>query len=186
MKNKLFTTFLVAFALSMCFANRSEAQQAKISKPIYNNTVSVNPVALAFEYLQVTYEHRLTSRKENSITAYFSWANYGGYNGLDLGGSYRWYVKSLSKYRPLEGFSFGPTATVGYWSPASDASQSDPSGVAIALGAEAAYKVVFQKGITFEPYVAARFNVLHPKDKFEYKPLCIGVNLGYSFRTSTK
>ncbi len=192
MKNKIFTAVIAALLIGFCFSNTAEAQKvAKKKKIKYSRSITVNPVGLAFNNLQITYEQRIP-KKQNSWTVGGIWNDYNGYYGYEAHGSYRWYLNKQigQKYLPLEGFSAGPAISMGYFMLQSDAVDAANEGLGITLGGEVAYKMIFAKGLTMEFYGCVRAMVLTPDDEFypmdKYGIFSAGVNLGYSMPIAKK
>lgn len=179
-------TFL-AIGTVLIFASffAAEAQVKVVLKKI-NYAITANPVALTFKKLPITYEHKLDNKSSATAGLIYN-SKINGYNGFDLALSWRYYMKG--RKQPLDGFSFGPSATVGWWSPTEDASKSAESGIAMTIGAEAAYKyrVPGGKGLVVEPHIAYRYMFLTPDDTFfeskHYEGFSIGVGIGYAFNT---
>jgi hypothetical protein len=192
MRNKIFTAVIAALLIGFCLSVPAEAQKAKMKKIKYSRSFTVNPVALAFNNVQFTYEQRIP-KKMNSWSTGLIWNNYNGYYGFELHGSYRWYLNKQigQKYLPLEGFSVGPAVSLGYFMVEEELTP-DPreEGLGITIGAEAAYKIILNKGLTAEPYLCFRYMVLTPDDTFypsdKYGMFSLGVNVGYSLPKAKK
>ncbi len=181
MKSRIFITFLSAVILFSCVSYQADAQ-TKVKRVKYNNTLSLDPLSFMFGYLPLTYEKSL--KGNNTVTASLIYADYDGWKAINLGGSYRWYLLTTNKYKPNEGFSAGPSLMLGYWGADTKNSDSNKSGILVAIGAEAAYKLVIDKGFSMEPTV--RFNYpIKSKDGApniqSYKAITLGINLGYSW-----
>jgi hypothetical protein len=181
MMSKIFITILSAILLFSSVSYNADAQ-TKVKRVKYNNTLSADPIALMFGNMPITYEKAL--KGNNSVTANFTLTNYDGWTGLNLGGSYRWYFLTTNKYKPNEGLSAGPTLLMGYWLADTENSDGMKPGFLVAVGAEASYKLVIDKGFSIEPTV--QFNVpIKGKDSApniqNYKAFSLGVNLGYSW-----
>ncbi|MEI6088877.1 MAG: hypothetical protein WCR42_00340 [bacterium] len=181
MKSRIFITFLSAVILFSCVSYQADAQ-TKVKRVKYNNTLSANPIALMFGNFPITYEKAL--KGNNTVTCNFTYTGYDGWSGFNLGGSYRWYVLTTNKYKPNEGLSAGPTILFGYWGADSKLSNGNKSGFLVTLGAEAAYKMVIDKGFSIEPIVQINFPLksksVAPNIQ-NYKAFTLGVNLGYSW-----
>jgi hypothetical protein len=172
MKLKLFVILLLAaFALSL--PSKTLVAQS------YNNAISVNPIALAWGMLNATYESRVAANNSFTVSGYY-WG-YSSWRAFGFGGSYRWYLKLLQdQKKPLEGLSAGPAIAIGFWSWDGDTYFGGyDGGTSIAIGAEAAYKWVFD-GFVVEPIIQIMFNVASISG-LEYKPFGAGVNIGYAW-----
>jgi hypothetical protein len=181
MKSRVFITFLSAVILFLCIAYQADAQ-TKVKRVKYNNTITCDPVSLMFGYFPITYERAL--KNNNTVTCNFTYANYDGWNGFDICGSYRWYFITTNKYKPNEGLSAGPTITAGYWGADKTYSDGNKSGILFAVGVEAAYKLIIDKGFTAEPIFRFNFPIKStdtPPNIQNFKAVSLGINLGYSW-----
>jgi len=181
MKSKILITFLSAVILFLCVTSPTDAQ-TKVKRVKFNNSLTANPLALAFGSFPITYEKAL--KGNNTMTCNFTYSSYDGWSAYNIGGSYRWYLLTTNKYKPNEGFSAGPNILLGYWDADSEKSDGMEPGFMVAIGVEAAYKLIIDKGFTIEPIV--QFNIpIKGKDAApniqNYKALSLGINLGYSW-----
>lgn len=140
----------------------------------YNQSIGANPIGLAFGLFNAKYEQQVSA--ENSFTAEVIYWNFAGWSAFGVGGSYRWYLFQESE-KALKGFSFGPYASVGFWS---FENATWGGGTSLAIGGEAAYKWVFDGGFMVEPIVNVNFNILN-LDGLSYRPFGLGVILGYAW-----
>jgi hypothetical protein len=168
-----FKLFLISLALLVMFGGAVQNVQAQKKSMNYTKSITANPVALAFNIFNATYEQQIGP--VNSFTAFGSYYGAGSWSAFALGGSYRWYLMSDDQ-RPIKGLSAGPLATLSFWN-------SDVDGVdgitGIGIGGEIAYKWVFNEGFAIEPIV--QLNYMFIEDNISYSPLGVGVNLGYSW-----
>ncbi len=170
-------TFLYAvIAMVLIIGVSNNAYSQKVMKK-YNQSITGNPVALAFGLLNATYEQQVS--KENSFTVFGSYWSFGGWNAFGFGGSYRWYLMQDDK-KALEGFSFGPMASVGFWSYDNTGYTDFGTGTSFAIGAEGAYKFIFDGGFTVEPIIQLGINVLEVNG-LSYRAFSVGANIGYSW-----
>ncbi len=163
----LLIALVTIFSLSM-----TEVYAQKVVKK-YNQSISANPIGLAFGLFNATYEKALSP--ENSFTAGFMYWGYGGWSAYGLSGSYRWYLFQDSE-KMLKGLSFGPMVSLGMWGYENDTYANSTS---VSVGGEISYKWIFD-GFVVEPNAQISFNVLSI-DGLTYKPFGIGVNLGYAW-----
>lgn len=171
---KFFTSMLIV-ALLVGMSNFAYSQKT-VKK--YNQSITANPVALAFGLFSFTYEQQIA--KENSFTAFGSYWSFGDWTAIGLGGSYRWYLFQEDK-RALEGFSFGPMISIGFWSFANEIAYIDyDGGTSLAVGGEAAYKFVFDGGFSVEPIIQLNLNFLDISG-LDYRPFSVGCNIGYAW-----
>jgi hypothetical protein len=181
MKSGIFITFLSIILLLSCVSYQADAQ-TKVKRVKYNNTITADPIALMFGNIPITYEKALNGN--NSVTANFTLTSYDGWTGLNIGGSYRWYFLTTNKYKPNEGLSAGPTLLMGYWIADTKNSDGMKSGFLVAVGAEASYKLIIDKGFSIEPTIQINYPIKardNPPNIQNYKAFTLGVNLGYSW-----
>lgn len=139
----------------------------------YNQSISANPIGLAFGLFNATYEQALNA--ENSFTVGANYWGYAGWTAFGISGSYRWYLFQDSE-KMLKGLSFGPLVSFGMWGYENDTYANSTS---LSVGGEIAYKWVFD-GFVVEPNAQISFNVLSI-DGLSYRPFGIGVSLGYAW-----
>lgn len=139
----------------------------------YNQSISANPIGLAFGLFNATYEQALNA--ENSFTVGAIYWGYAGWTAFGVSGSYRWYLFQDNE-KMLKGLSFGPLVSLGMWGYENDTYSNSTS---LSVGGEIAYKWVFD-GFVVEPNAQISFNVLSI-DGLSYRPFGIGVNLGYAW-----
>lgn len=147
------------------------------AKEVYSNSISANPVGLAFGILNATYETQLSPQNSLTISGYYyswavDWAAYG------IGGSYRWYIVKEQGKRIIEGFSFGPMAAFSFWS--KRGTGTTDGGATLSIGIEGAYKWVFG-GFVVEPILTLSFPVSRFSGAPTYQSYGLGVNLGYAW-----
>ncbi|HRP02317.1 MAG TPA: hypothetical protein PLE30_06685 [Candidatus Kapabacteria bacterium] len=164
--------FLLIAVVSLLSLSANEMYAQRVVKK-YNQTITVNPIGLAFGLFNVTYEQALTP--ENSFTAGIVYWGYGGWTAFGASASYRWYLFQDDE-KMLKGLSFGPLVNLGMWSYENNTYSSSTS---LGVGAELAYKWIID-GFTVEPIAQLNFNVLSI-DGLQYRPFGIGINLGYSW-----
>ncbi len=171
------TFFYAVIAIVLIIGVSNEAYSQKTIKK-YNQAITGNPIGLAFGFLNATYEQQVS--KDNSFTAFGSYWSFGGWTAFGVGGSYRWYLMQDDK-KALEGLSFGPMVSLGFWSYDNLGYIDDwGSGTSFAIGAEGAYKFVFDGGFTVEPIVQIGFNVLTITG-LDYRAFGLGCNIGYAW-----
>lgn len=169
---KRFFAILVVLAL-MGLYNAQDMLAQRVVKN-YNQSIGANPIGLAFGIFNAKYEQQVSA--ENSFTAEAIYWSFAGWSAFGVGGSYRWYL--FQDYnKALTGFSFGPYASVGFWS---FETATWGGGTSLGLGAEAAYKWVFDGGFMVEPLVNVNFNILS-LDGLSYRPFGIGLVVGYAW-----
>jgi len=139
----------------------------------YNQSISANPIGLAFGLFNATYEKALSP--ENSFTVGLMYWGYAGWSAFGLSGSYRWYLFQDTD-KMLKGLSFGPLVSLGMWGYENDTYSNSTS---LSVGCEISYKWVFDSFVV-EPNAQVSFNVLSI-DGLTYRPFGIGVNLGYAW-----
>jgi hypothetical protein len=163
-------TIILSLALVVLLA-ASSSMQAK-----FNQSISGNPISLAFGLFNATYEQQIAPK--NSFTVFGSYWSYSDWTAGGFGGSYRFYLIQETT-RAIEGFSFGPFASVAFWS-WNGYGYSYDGGTSIAIGAEAAYKWVFSGGFMVEPIVQISFPLTNITG-LSYHGTSVGVNLGYAW-----
>ena len=108
------TTILLIIAVVFSL-NTNNATAKKVT---YHQSITANPVGLAFGMLNATYEQQLSRTNSFTVSGYYwdlgssagSWVAYG------IGGSYRWYNDIFhTRKKPLEGLSFGPKIAISSW-----------------------------------------------------------------------
>ncbi len=172
MFKKLTFCLSVAMILFLAMPTQSSAQ----NKQFFHQAISGDPISLAFGLLNVSYEQQIAPK--NSFTVFGSYWSYSDWSAGGFGGSYRFYLMQET-VRALEGFSFGPFASVSFWS-YSNAYYHYDGGTSIAIGAEAAYKWVFSGGFMVEPIIRLSFP-LTTITGLSYHGTSVGVNLGYAW-----
>ncbi len=173
MKTKLITALLIVAALFAVSTNQSKAARSN-----YAQSITVNPIGLAFGLLNATYEQQISKTNSFTINAYYwgigDWAGYGA------GGSYRWYIDLFkTRKRPIEGFSVGPRAQFSTWSWGGYASAYD-NGISFSIGGEAVYKWVFGEGFAVEAGIDVLFPITHP-DGLSISPFGLIGAIGYAW-----
>ncbi len=147
-----------------------------IAQP-YSNSISANPIGLAFGVLNATYENKLSPT--NSFTIFGLYYGYTDWAAFGVGGSYRWYLDINEGKRPIEGLSVGPMAEFGFWSWSGPSYITNDGGASFAIGGEVAYKWVFNKFVV-EPIVRLSIPVVKIHG-LTYHSFGGGVNLGYAW-----
>ncbi len=162
-------------AYIIIFSSTELSAQKKVT-PVekYSNGISANPIGLVFGFLNATYEFQ--TAPENSITISGYYWNFLGWTAYGFGGSYRFYIVKEEKKAIIEGFSFGPAASIGFWGYESSLYSNATS---FAIGGEAAYKWVWG-GFMLEPNVQLMINVLNIEG-LAYRSFGLGVNIGYAW-----
>lgn len=166
-------SIFVSMLIMLCFGLSSTGN----AREVYSNSISANPLGLAFGILNATYETQLSVQNSLTISGYYyswaaDWAAYG------IGGSYRWYIVKEQGKRIIEGFSFGPMAAFSFWS-WTGAGTFD-GGSTLSIGIEGAYKWVFG-GFVVEPILTISFPVSRFSGAPTYQSYGLGVNLGYAW-----
>jgi hypothetical protein len=174
-------TILIAFFFALLLTPSLKAAGEKVS-----GALTIDPVALLFGPIYVTYEMQTDPQNSLSIHAFYD-RGWWGWSGFGAGASYRWYIfdwylEKDKKQSPLKGFSFGPRATIGYYSWSSDYSFLDTyagygNKLYFSIGAEAAYKWVFS-GFVVEPIIRVMIPITSLGG---YSGDYMGVNLGIPF-----
>ncbi|MGA2297257.1 MAG: hypothetical protein ABSG15_06905 [FCB group bacterium] len=145
----------------------------------YSHSISANPIGLVFGIFNATYEQQ--TAPINSFTVFGNYWSVLDWSAYGFGGSYRWYPHLFEDgKKPLEGFSVGPRADIGFWSWTGFGSYSGYGGTSIAIGGEAAYKWVFG-GFVVEPIIVLEINVSKVVGYTNYNAFAGGCNLGYAW-----
>ncbi len=145
----------------------------------YKYNVSIDPIdLLVSDVLNANFEFKLSN--SNSFLVSASYYRYSDIlTGFGIGGTYRWYFDLVKDgKKALEGFSVGPCARISYWSWDIANSESDAY---FTIGAEAAYKWIFDGGWSIEPIFRISFGLTDVTYLSDYNSFGLGVNLGYSF-----
>ena len=171
---KLSKLLLSAIAVFLLLTNISESQAQKRVKN-YLYAVTGNPVALAWDNLPVTYEQQIGPR--HSFTGFFNLNFKTDWVAYMAGGSYRMYF-DVGRAKPINGLSAGPVLTVGSWDYDGTAKQG---GMTFGIGAEIAYKMIFNEGFVIEPIAQVSYNVIKPDDLDYDAALILGFNIGYAW-----
>lgn len=171
MKLKSIIVSLVIMFIMFGSVNEMHAQKRVRN---YIHSITANPIALAFGVLNVTYEQQIGPK--NSFTGFGSYWSFGDWTAIGIGGSYRWYIMA-DQANPIQGLSAGPLAAIGFWDYDTDTYEGSTS---LAIGGEVAYKWVFDGGFSIEPIAQISFNLLDIEG-LSYRPVSIGVNLGYAW-----
>ncbi len=170
MKHRLGLLSITLCALICLSTGRTAAQN-------YKNSISADPISLAWGFLNLTYENRIGAT--NSFTVFGSYWSYSNWTAFGIGGSYRWYFEIGDAKRPLQGLSAGPLVSFGFWDYATSSVHSYSGGTSAAIGGELAYKWVFG-GFVVEPILRLAFN-LASISGLDYRAYGLGVNLGYAW-----
>ena len=170
MFNKFSLFIIILSLITMCTLSPA----AKAQK--HEHSISANPIGLVFGVINATYENKLS--KENSFTVSGYYWSYSSWNAFGVGGSYRWYI--VDKHA-LEGFSFGPVVSLGFWSWDGNSIVNDnyDGGTSLSIGGEAAYKWIFGSFVV-EPQVGFSINLIKING-LSYRGFGLGVNLGYAW-----
>lgn len=169
---KLSYVLLILFIVFSTMELSAQKRVTPVEK--YSNGISANPIGLVFGFLNATYEFQVAP--ENSITISGYYWNFLGWTAYGLGGSYRFYIVKEETKRIIEGFSFGPAASVGFWGYETSLYSN---GTSLAIGGEAAYKWVWG-GFMLEPNIQLMINVLNIEG-LAYRSFGLGVNIGYAW-----
>lgn len=169
-----FKTIIVIIALTVVFAGTYQNANAQKKVMNYTKSISANPLFLAFGLLNATYEQQIAPT--NSFTVFGSYSSFASWTAFGLGGTYRWYIMP-DQEQPIKGLSAGPLVGFEMWSYETDVYESS---VSLAIGGEIAYKWVFDGGFTVEPVAQIKFNLLDVEG-LTYRPVAVGVNLGYAW-----
>lgn len=173
---KKFTIFISAILLfGLIFSSTVFAQKRTYK---YNQSISANPLGLVFGVLNATYEQQIAPK--NSFTISGAYLTYNDWVAGSIGGSYRFYLLQ-EDVRAIQGFSFGPWAQLAFWSWNGPSTYSYEGGSVFYIGAEAAYKWVFQGGFMVEPLLQLRFGVNKLEGLGGFSSYGLGVNLGYAW-----
>jgi hypothetical protein len=177
---KLFAIMTIFCAL---FVASPKADAQLVHNQPGNYCISVDPFDLLIsKTLNATYEIKMGS--SNSLSIFGSYYNYSSsWSGFGIGASYRWYVNLFGENtKALEGFSFGPLASVGFWkydAPKHTNFNYD-NDVMFSIGIEAAYKWTFSKNFFVEPIARIGFAV-NDVNGLGYDPVGGGINIGYTW-----
>ena len=140
----------------------------------YSNAISINPFALVWSWVDITYETQLSPT--NSLTIFGSFYSSGWWTSYGIGASYRWYLDLFKDGKsPIEGFSVGPRAAVNWWSWDNYYGYigDNDNHIGFAIGGEAGYKWVWG-GFMVEPLITLMFG---SNDYGSWG----GVNVGYAW-----
>lgn len=171
-----FTQIFIVAVLSIGMFFSTVDTNAQITKKRYHQSIAANPLGLAFGLLNATYEHQVSANNTFTVSGYY-WS-FADWTAIGFGGSYRWYILKDGP-SPIEGFSFGPAVSFSSWDYGIDGLSAYDGGINLSIGAEAAYKWVFD-GFVVEPIISLSFGILDI-DGLSYRPLGAGVNLGYAW-----
>jgi hypothetical protein len=171
---RVFITALLVVGFFLIAKEEVSAQAQSRFVRNYNSSITANPIGLAFGVINATYENQIAEK--NSYTLFANFWSFGGWSAFGVGGSYRWYYP-IDDELPITGLGFGPVAALEFWD--YDGAIYN-GGMTIAIGGEAAYKLVLDGGFTIEPIFRLAINVIGIKG-LSYRPYSLGVNLGYSW-----
>ena len=143
----------------------------------YANSISADPLSLAFHVFNATYEHRVSPM--NSFTIFGSYFTFVDWTAYGVGASYRWYFNINDGKNPLAGLSAGPVAAFSTWTWDGAAYWGYEGGGTFSIGGQAAYKWIFG-GFVLEPNVMILFQT-KKLSGLDWSPFGIGVNLGYAW-----
>jgi hypothetical protein len=163
--------FLLALAALLIFSATNLSAQ-KADK--YTQAITANPIGLIFGYFNASYEFQVAP--ENTLTINGLYWGYSGWSAFGIGGSYRWYIVKEDKKKIIEGFGFGPTASLGFWNYENDGYSG---GTSLSIGGVASYKWVFG-GFVVEPLLVLSFNLM-TIEGLAYNSFGLGCNLGYAW-----
>lgn len=163
MKFKI-TTILLSIAIMFSLT----INNASAKKVTYHQSITVNPIGLAFGMINATYEQQLSKTNSFTVSGLY-WdlgSSLGNWTAYGIGGSYRWYNDLFhTRKKPLEGLSFGPKIAISTWTyNVSEYWESElDGGLTVAVGGEATYKWVWSN-FALETGVDILFNVISPSD----------------------
>ena len=166
-----FKSLLIALMLILFVSVNLEAA------PKYSNSIGANPIGLAFGLFNATFETQLSP--ENSLVINGNYWSILDWTAFGFGGSYRWYIVKEPGKSIIEGFSFGPTVSIGFWKWGGYGSYSGSGTTSVAIGAEAAYKWVFG-GFVVEPSLGFSFNAVSITG-LNYPGFGLGCIIGYAW-----
>ena len=172
---------LTLFAMCCAFIAFSNSSNAQLQNHTGNYTLSVDPIDfLVSKTLNASFEYKLNPKNSFTINgSYYAYSDY--WKGYGLGASYRWYVDLFNEGKKgLNGFSVGPMVRASWWSYDFDGIATYDGGTYIAIGAEAAYKWIFNGGWTVEPIVRLGFGVTDVSG-LGYSGYGGGINIGYTW-----
>jgi len=168
-KTVLLYVMLSAFFLTF-IPNESLSQRVVRN---YNESITANPLALAFGILNVNYEMQVS--RENSFAIGGTYYGYQGWTGFGVSGTYKWYLFQDAE-KAIKGFGFGPSVSVGYIGYRDDTYDNR---LTLAIGGEATYKWILDDFV-LEPVFGVNYNVL-VDDGMDWRFFYLGVNLGYAW-----
>ena len=138
---RFFTLSLLVITALFCLVQmQSNAQQSK--------AISANPIGLAFNLLNATFENK--TAPTNSFTISGNYWSIGDWKAYGFGGSYRWYFDLNDGKKPIQGMFVGPKVNVGFFSWGGSNYFTYNSQTYIGIGGEFGYKWVWS-GFMLEP-----------------------------------
>lgn len=164
---------ILAFVFFAVATNNSFA-----AKSSYSQSITANPLGLAFGLLNATYEQQLSPNNSFTVSGYYF--SITDWNAYGIGGSYRWYIDLFkTRQKPIEGFSVGPKAGFSFWGWDGITGIYD-DGMTITIGGEALYKWVWD-GFALEVGINLDFPVIKPKGLSGLTPFGLVAAVGYAW-----
>jgi hypothetical protein len=176
MKFKISALLIIIVTFLLLCSTNSNAQKAS-----YNQCIGVNPVTLLYNgTFSATYEQKIAPKNSFTLSGYY-WSYYNMV-AYGFGGSYRWYLKAFDDGKKcIQGFSVAPTLAIGFWSwNGNQALNNEYGGTSVAIGAEAAYKWVWDN-FYIEPILSLSINMTNIHGLQNYRPFNLGANIGYAW-----
>ena len=170
---KLIATTFIVLCVALAVPQDMKAQS-------YSNSLSADPLGLAFGMLNATFESRVGA--QNSFTLfgnYYTSTYLADWTAFGFGGSYRWYFDINDGKRPIQGLSAGPFIAFSFWSWGGPSWINYDNSLAVAIGGEGAYKWVFG-GFVVEPYLRLALPITKG-DGITYRGYGLGCNLGFAW-----
>lgn len=171
MNIKTVLLFVMLSAFLLTFVPNESLSQRVVRN--YNESITANPLALAFGILPINYEMQVS--RDNSLTLGAVYLGYQEWTGVAVSGIYKWYSFQEQELA-IKGFGFGPYLSVGYIGYVNDTYDNR---LTLAIGAEASYKWIVDD-LVLEPVLNVNYNVLND-DGMEWRFFFLGVNLGYAW-----
>jgi hypothetical protein len=163
---------LVILSLSiLCLASATSFAQN------YSKAISANPIGLAFDLLNATYENKTSPN--NSFTITGNYWSISDWTAFGIGGSYRWYFDINDGKRPIQGMFAGPKVSVGFFSWGGESYYNYSSQTWVGIGGEFGYKWVWD-GFMLEPSLNLLFGV-GKVEHFTVGAFGAGLSLGYAW-----
>ncbi|MFH1051567.1 MAG: hypothetical protein V1779_11655 [bacterium] len=183
MKYKLILLLLIAVISVTTIPVKLTAQKAS-----YNEAITVDPLNfLLNSIVNAKYEKKLSPTNSYTIGALLiyrttSGQSSGTWMGYGLSGSYRWYYDLFkTRQKAIQGFSFGPRASLSYYGFSGDHNVSDDNATVITIGGEAMYKWVWDSFV-LETGILLDFPLYGHKDlPWTYGTFGLNAAIGYAW-----